>query len=814
MTELDATSINQCTIVNGIHTQILVGAALRRCDNDGMNLSSIASATDLPAVACLDDLSSALARSATAVVSAPPGTGKTTLVPPHVAGLVDGRILVTQPRRVAARAGATRLASLLGESVGQTAGYSVRGERRVSADTKVEFVTAGLLLRRVLSNPDMPGVGAVVLDEVHERHLDTDLLAALLLDVHDLSGLPLVAMSATLAAGQWSRLLGDAPVVEATAPMYPVETIFAPGPSPFSERGVPREFLSHIASLTEEAHAAGGGVLVFLPGRAEIARVNEFLGGRAHVLHSSVPSRDQDAILSGGGEGIVLATSIAESSLTVPGVSHVVDSGLSRRPSVNHRLGLGSLVTVAESRASARQRAGRAGRLGPGDARIAMSETSFARLDDHTPAEMMEADLTSFVLLASAWSSIGELRLLDQPPAPALDAATGLLEDLGAMKDGQITEQGRALADIPVHPRHAKALLASPGAGGLAADVIAALEEEASGDLAAEVSRLRRTKPVSFVANRNRLRRYVGQGSPDADRDEVIGRVVASAYPDRIARARGAGYVTAAGTGATLRGGGSFEWLAIGDMTDTGRADALIRSYIPITAEIAFDCGHHATKVQHRVGEKVTATKVTSIGAIRLAATPVDPDPVRARPLILAHLAEGFPTWSANARRLADRVSFLARTRGEPWPIITDEFLAREEFLEPELSRWAAGAPITPVMIDIIRRALPWPEASQLDELAPPSITLPTGRSVPIDYSGAVPMIATKLQDCFGWPQTPLIAGEALQVHLLSPAGRPLAVTSDLASFWAGPYAGVRADMRGRYPKHAWPENPLDKGKS
>ena len=359
---------------------------------------------DLPVREVLPDLGKAMTGVGAAVLSAPPGTGKTTLVPPYLSNLVEGTVLVSQPRRMAARAAARRLAHLLGEPVGQTAGYSVRGDTKRSAKTRVEFVTSGVLLRRILSDPDMAGIGAVVLDEVHERHLDSDLSAALLLDIRDLTGLKIVAMSATLAARSWSDLL-KAPVVEAFARTYPVDVLYRQGPNPLGIYGVERDFLRQVADETmQAANEDAGSVLVFLPGRKEIDTVANLLDHpNVKVLHGSVPAKEQDAILSGGDEQqIVLATSIAESSLTVPGVTRVVDSGLSREPRTDYRSGISRLVTVSESKAGAAQRAGRAGRLGPGQARVLMGKTSWSRLPEHPEPEIRTADLTSFLLSASA----------------------------------------------------------------------------------------------------------------------------------------------------------------------------------------------------------------------------------------------------------------------------------------------------------------------------------------------------------------------------------------------------------------------------
>lgn len=779
---------------------------------------------ELPVSGALPDLGRAMADVGAAVLSAPPGTGKTTLVPPYLAASTDGLVLVSQPRRMAARAAARRLAGLIGEPVGQSVGYSVRGDTKRSPQTRVEFVTAGVLLRRILSDPDMAGVGAVVLDEVHERHLDSDLSAALLLDIRDLTGLTLVAMSATLAAGTWSKLL-DAPIVEAHARTYPVEMLYRPGPAPLGVRGVERAFLAHVAAETQlAAEEDRGSVLVFLPGRREIELVSGMLNHpNVKVLHGSVPAKEQDQILAGGPEQqIVLATSIAESSLTVPGVTRVVDSGLAREPRTRYQSGISGLVTVHESRAGAAQRAGRAGRLGPGQARLLMSKTSWSRLAEYPEPEIRTADLTDFTLSALRWGSVDDLRLPDSIPVPALESAMRILRGLGAVDNG-ITDRGQKISTIPAHPRTAAALLRLHRRVGTrkAAEIIALIEEDQrvpGADLAAAWREMVRRPTHSWKQSARRLARLVPDSPGEKlTMDEALGEVVSAAYPDRIAVLRSGTYLTASGTGAVLPEGSPLtgsEWLAIADLTDSGRPDAMIRSAIPISPDLASETGGTDATIHEISRGRVRAWQTRMLGSIELVRRPGTIDPVAARDMIITALADdpGLLLWSESATDLRRRLDFLHRTLGDPWPNVSDAALAgqAEEWLGPELYKWSRGSSIRADLGTCLRRLLPWPEAADLDELAPSRIQSPAGGTAKVHYDAEKPYASMKLQECFGWQDSPMLAGRVrLQIHLLSPAARPLAVTDDLASFWRGAYSQVRAENRGRYAKHPWPEDPL-----
>lgn len=803
---------------------------------------------DLPVRAGLPALTDALRDRGAAVLWAPPGSGKTTLVPPAVADLGPGRVVVTQPRRIAARAAARRLASLVGQPLGESVGYAVRGDRRSSAATRVEFVTTGVLLRRLQRDPDLPGVAAVVLDEVHERALDADLLLALLVDVrenlHD--DLRLVAMSATLEAQRFADLLA-ADVVEVPGALHPVETVYGappPGVLPYDERGPTPAFLDHVAAIVRRALAErDGDVLVFLPGVAEVDGVARRLGGsdaEVHRLHGRLPAADQDrALTAGDRRRVVVSTAVAESSLTVPGVRVVVDAGLSREPRTDHRRGLAGLVTVRVSRAGAEQRAGRAGRQAPGTAYRCWGEAEHAHLAAHPEPEIAVADLTGFALELAAWGSPDGrgLALPDQPPAPALAAARSTLADLGAVDDaGAVTERGRAIARVPTDPRLARALLdGAPVVGPRrAAEVVALLAEDVrapGGDLVAALRQVRRggSGSPAWKAAVDQLVRSAPAGEPGArlTDDLAVGAVVALAHPDRIARRRpgGSSYLMVGGTGAVLPRGeaalAGAEWLAVADVDRRpGQRDATIRSAAPIDEGLALEAAAARWTEDDEVtwsSGRVVARRVTRLGAIELAAaTLAEPPAERVGAAVREGLRqEGLAVlpWTDAARALRARMDFLHRTLGAPWPDVADEALAAsvETWLGSELARVRGTRDLRRIdVLTALRRLLPWPEAGRLDELAPERLAVPSGSAVRVDYDAEQPVLAVRLQETFGWAETPRLADGRVPVllHLLSPARRPVAVTADLASFWAQGYPQVRSELRGRYPKHAWPEDP------
>ncbi|WP_420492751.1 ATP-dependent helicase HrpB [Kitasatospora camelliae] len=825
---------------------------------------------ELPVRTCVPALQRALAEQGAAVLAAPPGTGKTTLVPLALAGLVDGlpgparRVLVAEPRRLAVRAAARRMAWLLGERVGERVGFTVRGERRAGPRTVVEVVTTGVLLQRLQRDPELAGVDAVVLDECHERHLDADTALAFLLDVRAVlrPELRVVCASATSDTAAWAELLGGAPVVAAEGVSYPVEVVWAPPPRPVRPPQGTRcdpALLEHVAATVRRALAERtGDVLCFLPGVGEIARVaGQLTGGPAAVdaevlqLHGQAAQSVQDAALAPGERRrVILATSVAESSLTVPGVRLVVDAGLAREPRTDHARGLSGLVTVRASLAAGRQRAGRAGREAPGTVYRCWAEVEDARAARFPTPEIALADLTAFALHAACWGDpdAAGLALPDPPPAGAMAAARAVLLALGAVDpDGRATDRGRAIARTGLHPRLARALLDGAARVGprRAAELVALLSEEpprALGDDLVEVWRtVRRAEDPYARRWRDEVRRLRGHldapgdgpgadGSGPSDR-EAAGLVVALAHPERIARARGpqGPYLMASGTAADLGTGSRLsgvEWLAVA-VADrpAGSPSARVQRAVPLDEPTARQAGATLLTDREEVHWSVrdgelTARRVTALGAIELdAAALADPDPDLVRAALVDGLTrEGVGTllrWPAAATGLRERLAFLHRTLGDPWPDVSDEALldAAGAWLEPELSRARRRADLARIdTAAALQRLLPWAggDAGRLDELAPERITVPSGSRIRVDYADDRPVLAVKLQELFGWDTAPALAGGRvpLTVHLLSPAGRPAAVTGDLARFWREGYKAVRADLRGRYPRHPWPEDP------
>lgn len=816
---------------------------------------------------------------ATAVIQAPPGTGKTTLVPPLVANLVGARtdraarIVVTQPRRVAARSAARRLAALDGSAPGQRVGFTVRGENTAGPGTLIEFVTPGILLRRLLADPGLESVDAIIIDEVHERGLETDLLLGMLREVHELRGdLVLVAMSATLDAPRFARLLGDAggagsaPVIDCPAALHDLDTQWAPAAAPrLTDRGVSRTFLGHVAATAAAAHAEALArdrsidALVFVPGAWEVAEVAAHLRTRAPgtevlELHGQVVPALQDRAVSGrepgGGPRIIVSTSLAESSLTVPGVRLVIDSGLAREPRRDAARGMSGLVTVSASRASGIQRAGRAARQGPGTVVRCFAEKTFAAAPAHPRAEITVADLSSAALVLACWGAPGGagLQLPEPPPASSLAAAHTVLAQLGAIDgSGHATALGRALALIPADPRLGRALLdGAPLLGaGQVAQVVALLagDYRAQGaDLGALLAVLRNGQhPQSSTWKREaaRLERIARQHTGSKGTGPAgtgLGLVTALAFPGQVARrvenAAGTTYLLASGTRAGLPAGSPLahhRWLAVAEVAraagrDAAGTGALIRAAAPLDQDTALLAASHLeTEVVDTVlaHGKLSARKVHRLGAIELSSTPLAPTRAQGRDAVLAALREdglGMLRFSPSAKLLRNRLGMLHRELGDPWPAVDDASLveAAGHWLAPELEALAGGkSPASLELTDALRRLLPWPDAAALDELVPERLAVPSGSRIRIDYPGvdepdAPPVVAVKLQECFGLSQTPALVRGRVPVlfHLLSPAGRPLAVTDDLASFWSGPYTQVRAENRGHYPKHPWPEDP------
>ncbi|MFJ6124666.1 ATP-dependent helicase HrpB [Streptomyces griseoviridis] len=817
----------------------------------------------LPVGSALPALREALDGHGAAVLCAPPGTGKTTLVPLVLAGLVgDGphrRVVVAEPRRIAARAAARRMAWLLGEQAGDRVGYTVRGERVVGSRTRVEVVTTGVLLQRLQRDQELTGVDVVVLDECHERHLDADTVAAFLWDVRETlrPELRLLAASATTDAAGWARVLGGAPVIEAAGTAHPVDVVWAPPARPVRPphgTRVDPALLAHVASVVRRALAErDGDVLCFLPGVGEIARVAGQLGDLTPFgggdgvevlqVHGRAPAAVQDAVLAPGARRrVVLATSVAESSLTVPGVRVVVDSGLAREPRVDHARGLSALTTVRASQASGRQRAGRAGREAPGAVYRCWTAAEDTRLPPYPAPEIKVADLTAFALQTACWGDpdASGLALLDPPPAGAMAAARAVLTAVGAVDPtGRATGRGVRLARLGVHPRLGRALLDTEGAG---AEVVALLSEEAprsyGDDLAAALRAARRGDDGYAARWRTEVRRLrslaadpalpapraetAGAGRSD---DRMAGLVCALAFPERVARADGGSCLMASGTRAELADGSALRgapWIAVA-VADrpVGTGHARVRLGAALDEETARTAAAPLYAEEREVrwrGGDVVARRVRRLGAIELSVRPLtDPDPALVRAALLDGLRGeglGLLRWTPDGLALRRRLAFLRLHLGEPWPDVADDALhARvDDWLEPELSRARRRGDLG--AIDAGRalvRLLPWAsgQAARLDELAPERITVPSGSGIRVDYRNPEqPVLAVKVQEMFGLQESPRVAGVPLLVHLLSPAGRPAAVTADLASFWRDGYRGVRAELRGRYPKHPWPEDP------
>ncbi|MFC9224303.1 ATP-dependent helicase HrpB [Streptomyces hygroscopicus] len=838
----------------------------------------------LPVRDAVPELLRALDDRGVAVLCAPPGTGKTTLVPLVLAGLVGGgpvrRVLVAEPRRIAARAAARRMAWLLGERTGERVGFTVRGERQAGRGTLVEVVTTGVLVQRLHRDQELTGLDVVVLDECHERHLDADTAAAFLLDVRAAlrPDLRLVAASATTDAEGWARLLGDggpdggeapgepAPVVSAPGVSHPVEVVWAPPERPVRPphgMRVDPALLDHVAAVVRRAlREREGDVLCFLPGVGEIARVAGKLGGLAGAevlqVHGRAPAAVQEAVLAGAEGGrrrVVLATSVAESSLTVPGVRVVVDCGLAREPRMDHARGLSALTTVRASRAAARQRAGRAGREAPGVVYRCWPEAEDARLPRFPSPEIAGADLTAFALQAACWGDpdASGLALLDPPPAGAMAAARETLTAIGAVDAaGRATERGARMARLGLHPRLARALIDGAEEVGArrAAEVVALLSEEPpreyGDDLAAAWRTARRGGDPYAARWRQEARRLEqaltatrtargtarpdgrpGGGGPARGDDAVAGLVAALAFPERVARRRGErAYLMAAGTGAELGDGsrlGGAPWLAVA-VADRPVASASARVRLAAVTDegtartAAAALASDGAEVRWADGD-VLARRVTRLGAIELVSRPLaGPAPEAVRQALLEGLRRegtGLLRWSARATAVRQRMAFLHRALGGAWPDVSEAALLErlDDWLGAELARARGRADLERVDAGAaLARLLPWAtgEAARFEELAPERIEVPSGSRVRVDYGGDRPVLAVKLQELFGWREAPRIAGGRvpLLVHLLSPAGRPAAVTADLASFWKDGYHSVRAELRGRYPRHPWPEDP------
>jgi ATP-dependent helicase HrpB len=806
--------------------------------------------TPLPIDAVLDELARTLEGHNAAVLVAPPGAGKTTRVPLALLDapwLKNKKIIMLEPRRIAARASAERMAKTLGERVGETVGYRVRFGSKVSRATRIEVVTEGIFSRQILDDPELTGVAAVLFDEFHERSLDADLGLALARDaqVGLREDLRILVMSATLDGARVARLLGEAPVISSEGRAFPVETRYL---GRKADAPLERQMADAIAMALR---ADPGSVLAFLPGAAEIRRTQNFLGERIHdtsieivPLFGALDAAVQDRAIAPAPKGqrkVVLATSIAETSLTIEGVRIVVDSGVARVPRYEPDIGLTRLETVRASRAAVDQRRGRAGRTEPGVCYRLWDEPQTASLAAYTQPEILSADLSSLVLDLAQWgvSDPTTLAFLDPPPAPALKEARSLLGELGALDgDGRITAEGKSLRALALPPRLARMIVDSHrlGAGEEAADIAAVLTERGLGgdsvDLDARLDQLRRDRSQRASSARSLARRWASQvaateGAPSEGTSPSTGVMLALAFPDRVARNRGNGsFVLANGRGAAVDQTASLArapYIAVAELTGTA-ANGRILLAAPITqADIE---RHFADQIEaadeisfDRTAMALRARRKRTLHAITLSEAPMSLQPSAETARVLADglIAAGLDRlpWSKPAKQWRDRVMFLRKAEGEnAWPDLSNDALAaqREAWLVPalydktSLKDFSAGE-----LSDALMTLLPWELRARLEREAPTHFEAPTGTQLAIDYEAEQgPTIAVRLQELFGLNSHPSIAKGAvpLVLELLSPAHRPVQVTRDLPGFWRGSYAAVRSDLRGRYPRHPWPEDP------
>ena len=804
--------------------------------------------TSLPIDVALPQLTAALASNDAAVLVAPPGAGKTTRVPLVLLDepwAKDRKILVLEPRRLAARAAAARMASTLREQVGDTVGLRVRFDSKVTKRTRIEIVTEGVFTRLVLDDPSLDGIAAVLFDEFHERSLDADLGLALARDAQLglRQDLKLLVMSATLDGARVAALLGKAPVIESEGRAFPVETRYV-GRDPRAP--IERQ----VADAVERAlRAEGGSLLVFLPGAGEIRRTEELLKERvreANVdivgLFGTLDAREQDRAISPSPPGrrkVVLATSIAETSITIEGVRVVIDCGLARVPRYEPDVGLTRLETVRVSRAAADQRRGRAGRTEPGICYRLWDEPQTGSLEPYTRPEILSADLSSFVLDLAQWGTAdtNQLAFLDAPPQAGLNEAKTLLGEIGAIdENGRITEEGRKLRALPLPPRLARMVVdaAAQGTGEMAAAIAAVLTERGLGgndvDLGHRLENFRRDRARRAEDARAMVRRWAATaGNRQKDTEQSPGALLALAYPDRVARNRGGSggaFLLANGRGGTIDPASSLAretYLVVAELAGAAAAGRIILA-APITLEEVEQCFSDRIEDSEIVtfdaaSASLRARRMRRLGALVLAeqTRPVASDSESARLLAEGIAAIGVRKlpWSKAQLQLRNRVMFLRRAEGDEWPDLSDEALSRTaaEWLAPFLtgktSLQQIGADDLAAALDAL---LPWTLRKRLDAEAPTHFAAPSGSHVPIDYEAEEgPKLSIRVQELFGLAVHPTIAGGRipLLIELLSPAHRPVQMTRDLPGFWRGSYKDVRTDLRGRYPKHPWPDDPL-----
>lgn len=823
----------------------------------------------LPIDEVLPALREALATRHEAVLEAPPGAGKTTRVPLALlneAWLAGQTILMLEPRRLAARAAAERLASELGEKVGETVGYRIRLDSKVGPNTRIEVVTEGILTRRLQDDPALDGVGLLIFDEFHERSLDADLALALSLNGRELfredQPLKILLMSATLEGERLAGLLNDAPILRSEGRMYPVAMRWG---RPFQ----PGEFIEPrlVQTILEALNDETGSVLVFLPGQAEIRRVHQqladALGNSTQVLlcplHGELDLAAQRAAIDPAPAGfrkVVLATNIAETSLTIDGVRVVIDAGLARVPRFDPGSGMTRLDTQRISRASATQRAGRAGRLEPGVCYRLWSQDQHEQLAAYASAEILSADLAGLALQLGRWGvTPGQLVWLDVPPAAAYAQAQDLLDRLGALDGEALTRHGQAMAQLPAHPRIAHLLLRGQALGlaDMACDVAALLGERdilrgAGADLHSRLvllsgeERAARGAQGGVQRARQLARQYRGylrgkasEPVSDPDLPRWLGALLALAYPDRVAqqrRAGGAEYRLANGRAALFAEADSLmkqPWLVIADLgSRQGQREE--RIYLAADFDPALFDSVLAEQVRcvdqldwdEREGV-LRAERQRKVGELILSREPLTGLDESARSQALVNLVrrkglELLP-WTPELRQWQARVALLRQldlgSKGESeWPDVSDVALLKnlEHWLMPYLGKVSRLSHFANLdLSSIVHNLLPWPLPQRLDELAPHHLSVPSGSSIRLDYSEQPPILAVRLQELFGLAETPRIAGgrQVVKLHLLSPARRPVQVTQDLANFWRSTYAEVKKDLKGRYPKHYWPDDPL-----
>jgi ATP-dependent helicase HrpB len=805
--------------------------------------------TPLPIDVVLDELARTLGNHNAAVLVAPPGAGKTTRVP---LALLDApwlgakKIIMLEPRRIAARASAERMAKTLGERAGETVGYRVRFGSKISRATRIEVVTEGIFARQILDDPELNGVAAVLFDEFHERSLDADLGLALARDAQTglREDLRILVMSATLDGARVAKLLGDAPVVASEGRAFPVETRYL-GRKP--DAPLERQMADAIATALR---ADPGSVLAFLPGAAEIRRTQNFLSERVHdagieivPLFGALDAAVQDRAIAPAPKGqrkVVLATSIAETSLTIEGVRIVVDSGMARVPRYEPDIGLTRLETVRASRAAVDQRRGRAGRTEPGVCYRLWDEPQTASLTAYTQPEILSADLSSMVLDLAQWgvSDPTTLAFLDPPPAPALKEANSLLTELGALDgDGRITAEGQSLRALALPPRLARMIVDSHrlGAGEEAAEIAAILTERGLGgdsvDLDVRLDQFRRDRSQRASSARSLAQRWASQvasteGAPVEDTAPSNGIMLAFAFPDRVARNRGNGsFVLANGRGAAVEQTSSLArapYIAVGELTGTAAQGRILLAASITQADIELRFAGQIENAEEisfdRAAMALRARRKKTLHAITLSEAPMalSPSADTARIFAAGLVGVGLDKlpWSKSLHQWRDRVMFLRKAEGESWPDLSDAALAdeAENWLVPALYdkislKEVSAGDLSEAMMGL----LPWELRARLEREAPTHFEAPTGTMLAIDYEAEQgPTIAVRLQELFGLNTHPSIAKGAvpLVLELLSPAQRPVQVTRDLPGFWRGSYAAVRSDLRGRYPRHPWPEDP------